>query len=182
MRMFIVVVGLGVVLLACGGAQESVPESREPASDSPSADETGSAAGGPVNVATVTIGDRTLEFDVTPGGIQRCDPEFFGAFWVLGGGLDMLLVAEDHPDHDPPSIKIDDPDDPDVEWWAAAEINDSLGAEVVPEGASQVDAISIDGNTATGTATFIERSAINTIDPPTVPEPVAGSFEVTCED
>lgn len=203
-RMLMLGVVTGLLMVACGGdsagdattttataggaaAPTTTVAATQPQDDGVGATTTAPAAGsdgatsdGDVNVAVITIGDRTFEFDVTPGSISRCDPDFFGAFWALGGGLDMLVVAEDDPNHDAPYVKVTDPDDRDVEWWASPDINESLMQIEVPAGQSQVDSFTVDGNSITGTATFIEKSALTMGGE--IPASIPGTFEVTCEE
>ncbi len=92
----------------------------------------------------------------------------------------MLIVADENPNHDPPYVKVTDPDDSDIDWWASPEINDSLFQIEVPAGQSQVDSFTVEGNTVTGTATFIEKSALTPDGE--IPASVPGTFEVTCEE
>ena len=128
------------------------------------------------NTAIVTIGDQQFEFDVSPGSIQRCDPNFFGAFWALAtqqeGGLELLLPPEGDPNfEDPPTMKVRD-DATDSEWIA----DPSTLLPGVQAGQSQIDTFTVDGNRATGTATLVEQNGAyaGTI------EPVTGTFEVLC--
>lgn len=141
-----------------------------------------SPPGGPVNVATVTVGDMTYEADVTPGTLQRCDPDFFNAFWALGGGVELFLPPPDDPNHtDAPRVVAKD-EASGLEWVADPTANQG-GATSIPEGDSQVDSFTIDGNTATGTATFIEQEAFyQWTGGGDQPKPVQGTFEVTCAE
>jgi hypothetical protein len=145
---------------------------------------------GDVNWAVVTIGDQRYEFDVTPGPIQRCDPDFFGAFWVVGvttdgSGIVMMLPPPDDPNfEDPASLEINDGPN-DWEWMADEGVAEEvMFADIVSEGQSQVDSYTIDGNRVSGRATFIERNALFAVVGGTgdAPEPVAGSFEAVCEE
>jgi hypothetical protein len=151
------------------------------------ATEEGSSVSSGTNVAVVTIGEHRYEFDVTPGAIQRCDPDFFAAFWAIGAapdgsGLWLLLPPPGDPNHeDPPTVEVSDETN-DLDWVANPE-NSALG--LLPDaepGQSQVDSWDVDGNTVTGTATFIEENAVfgavgGVGD---APEPVVGTFEVVC--
>jgi hypothetical protein len=159
------------------GATDTTASAEEPADD----DDNEPVAAGPVNVATVTIGDETYEADMTPGTLQRCDPDFFNAFWALGEGLELFLPPPDDPNHtDGPRIKVKD-DASGLEWVADPTAN-QVGATAIPEGDSQVDSFTVVGNTATGTATFIEQEAFyKWTGGGDQPEPVKGTFEVTCE-
>jgi hypothetical protein len=193
----LLICSLVLLAVACGGGDDdsesgggtaatpAATQSSSAQSDATTPSESsggGSSGGGSggVNIAKVTIGDRSFEFDVTPGLVQRCDPDFFGAFWVVGEGLDMLIAPADNPNHDPPHIQVTDPDDSDTEWWADSTINESLFQITVPEGQSQVDSSEVDGTTIRGTATFIEKSAL--IFGGDIPDSVPGTFEATCEE
>lgn len=142
---------------------------------------------GPVNVATVTVGDKTYEADVTPGNLQRCDSDFFNAFWALGGGMELFLPPPDDPNHsDAPRVVVKD-DASGLEWIAdpsASSLGSLSGDDYdfkIPEGDSQVDSFSVDGNTATGSATFIEQEEyFQWTGGGDQPEPVQGTFTVTC--
>jgi hypothetical protein len=162
----------------------------EPAVDEP-AEEPDTATGAPPatglgdNVAVVTVGDQRYEFDVTPGSIQRCDPDFFGAFWVLGkdadgNGIDMMIPPEGDPNfEDAPYINVGD-NTVDIEWVADP---DREMAGVDP-GESQVDSSAVDGTYISGTATFVDLNATYAFQGGVgdEPQPVTGTFEVLCAD
>lgn len=156
----------------------------DPASDDDAAetDDAPAPAGGGDNVAIVTIGDATYEIDVTPGSIQRCDPDFFGAFWALGGdadvGIELLLPPSGDPNfEEPPSVKVGVTDG-DREWIADSS-RDMFGVE---EGESQVDGFTVDGSSVSGTATFIDLNETYSFQGGLgdEPVPVPGSFSVSC--
>ena len=140
------------------------------------------------NIVRVTVGDTTFEFDATPGTITSCDADFFGAFFVNGASEDgdsvsLLLPPPDDPNfEDPPSVRIK-VNNGGADFTADSSILENGNyAEVISEGDTQVDSFTVDGNTASGTATFIDEQQIfaalgGTGDDP---EPVRGSFEVTC--
>ena len=143
---------------------------------------------GTLNTGSVTIDDTTWEFDATPGALKRCDPDFFGAFWVIGespdgDGVTILLPPPDDPNfEDPPSVRVG-VNDGGPDFTADPSILDTGNYDtVISEGDSQVDSYTVDGNTASGTATFVDEQEIfaalgGAADDP---EPVRGSFEVTC--
>jgi hypothetical protein len=155
----------------------------------PSADESGGESPPGSNVATVTIGDATWEFDANPEGpITDCDPDFFGAFWVVGGaddgsGLSLLLPPEgDSNFEDPPSVRVTDGAS-EADWTADVTLVDTANySEILTEGDSQVDSWTIDGNSVSGTATFVDENQIFAVLGGTLDsvDPVAGSFEVSC--
>lgn len=111
------------------------------------------------NTAVVTVGDETYEFDVEAHVAGRCDPDFFGAFWVLAvtadgsnGNLEMFIVPEGNTNHDETSkIKVGVEDIDGRDWRA-----DEDGGEGTPEGQSRVDSFTIDGDTVSGSATFVD--------------------------
>jgi hypothetical protein len=132
------------------------------------------------NTAVVTIGDVRLEFDVTPGSIQRCDPDFFGAFWAIAtqqdGGLELLLPPDGDPNfEDPPSMKVRD--DGSGLTWVADPATNLPGVE---PGQSQIDTFTVDGNHATGTATLVEEESAYASQNGGTIETVTGTFEVLC--
>jgi hypothetical protein len=163
----------------------------EPAADEPSsepADEPAAAADQPSgsglaeNTAIVTIGDKTYEIDVTASAMQRCDPDFFGAFWVLGGiggaGIDMILPPPGDPNfEDAPYINVND-EELEIEWVA----NPDREMAGVESGESQVDTFAVDGRRVTGTATFVDLNASYAFQGGVgdEPQPVPGTFEVLC--
>ena len=157
--------------------------------DAPSDDEvatdTPPSSGLAENTAVVTIGDQRYEFDVTPGAVQRCDPNFFGAFWALGkdadgNGIDLLIPPEGDPNfEDAPYVNVGDKA-LDLEWVANAD-HEMAG---VDPGESQVDSSTVDGTHLTGTATFVDLNTTYAFQGGVgdKPEPVTGTFEVLCAD
>lgn len=134
-------------------AATTAPPETEPPSDD------GETPSGDANKATVTVGDTTYEFDVEASIVGRCDPDFFGAFWVIAaatdgtnGSLEMFIIPEGNTNHDETSkIKVNAKDSDERDWRADAD-----GGEGTPEGESSVDSFEIDGNTVTGTASFVD--------------------------
>lgn len=136
----------------------------------------GSDAG--VSVATVTIGDESHEFRTTGFPAETCDPDFFGGAQVVlaaadedgqplavDGVIAPLSLALIPPDlsEDAPSLELSTPAG--VEWIANADSTAVSG--------SAVDDWSIDGNSITGSATFVS---------PDGEGPVQGSFEIVCAE
>jgi hypothetical protein len=201
------VTAVGVLLLAsCGGGDDDAASDGSDAEPTSAAEQSAGAAepatgdddsaeapadepaaepssGGGENVAVVTIGGETYEIDVTPGSINRCDPDFFGAFWALGGdradaSIELMLPPPDDPNFDdPPTVKVQT-DDGDVEWIA----DPSREMAGVEPGGSQVDDFSVDGNTASGTATFVDLNETYAFQGGVgeAPVSVTGTFSVTC--
>jgi len=131
------------------------------------------------NTAVVTIGDQRYEFSnlycVTLGGAM-------GAVSVGGEPtVDIDLPPMDWEtsaeDWDPPGVEVDVGDE---NWIADA---DDTGLIQIEPGLSQVDSFESDGYHATGRATFMEASAWNGVQmglSDEAPDPVQGTFEVTC--
>lgn len=132
------------------------------------------------NTAVVTIGDQRYEFGnlfcvtiggaigaVSTGGDPRVDIDLPPMDWQTSGD-----------DWGPPSVKVIVED---VGTWIA-DPEDTALFNIEP-GLSQVDSFSSDRFHATGTATFMEASGwqgaqMGLEDEP--PDPVTGTFEVTC--
>ena len=204
-RMIGLLVAAAIVITACGGDDGSGSEdpgstsatatstetTQTAAPGTTAADDTASeeSSSGGTSVAVVTIGENHYEFDVTPGAIQRCDPDFFAAFWAIGFAPDgsvfeLLLPPPGDPNHeDPPNAKVTDETN-DLDWVANPELS---ALDLLPDaepGQSQVDSWNVDGNTVTGTATFIEENAVYAAvgGIGDAPEPMVGTFEVACAE
>jgi hypothetical protein len=115
--------------------------------------------GGDANQVVVTIDGVPYEFDVEMSIVGRCDPDFFGAFWVIAGAadgssssLEMFLVPEGNSNHDETSRLSVNLKDAEGRDWNA----DEDGGQGVTAGTSQIDSFSIDGNSVTGTASFVD--------------------------
>jgi hypothetical protein len=127
------------------------------------------------NMAIVTVGDKTYEFDAEAHLVGRCDPAFFGAFWVIAaevdgpGGLEMFFVPEGDTNHDETSRIVVNVKDTDGREWHA----DADGGQGAVEGTSSVDSVVWDGNTVTGTASFIDTEVGDDAT-------ATGTFEATC--
>jgi len=157
-----------------GPGTTAAPGTTQAPDDTDPPDDMGSS--GEANKAVVTIGGGTYEFDVEMSIVGRCEPDFFGAFWVIAsaadgssGSLEMFIVPEGNANHDETSkVKVNLKEAEERDWRADAD-----GGEGTPEGESAVDSFSIDGNTVTGTASFVD---IYTGDGATA----EGTFEATC--
>jgi hypothetical protein len=153
------------------------PTAAEPAGDGP-------AAGEPTvgdNVARVTIDGTIYEVDVSAGLTPTCDSDFFAAFLVSGGDAQVsfyaLLPPPDDPNHtDPPSVSVR-VNNGEFEWIADPSKQMS-GVEI---GESQVDEFTVDGNSVSGTATFVElnETYAHSGGGPKA-QPVTGTFKVSC--
>jgi len=138
----------------------------------PGAEQPGGESAPGESFARVTIGDQTYEFAPEPGnGLERCDSNFFGGFWVLfASGIEMTLPGENWEAQgivDPAAIRVTTSDG--TEWTAHP---DTYGTQ---PGESQVDSYSINGDSASGTATFVDTTNFGA-----EMTPVSGSFEATC--
>lgn len=140
----------------------------------------------------VTIGDTTYEADLSSdftvcismgGAIGAAGP----IPEIDGGSIDVDIPPEDYETStdqgwEPPSIRVDLGEDENgvpIGWRAGPEVTD-----LFPDyaGKSQVDSFSIDGASASGTATFIDDFQILLFQQGQVeePQPVQGTFAVSC--
>ncbi len=207
-RLVAVVLSLVLVASACSGGDDgSAPD----AEDVPTADTAGGDDSAPDNSADgtdsvpqaeVTIGDETYRFaEEGFAASSNCTPNRLGAFRALlrlvdesgeltaRSDLDLVLVHDpsstDRPESDSIRLRLGHLEDAlDLNftpgWYAdAAHAEESTGLE---PGTSQVDSYVIDGNTVSGTATFVDvesdtaffRGEIDSV------ESVDGTFTVTC--
>jgi len=179
---------VGLLVTACGGSTASSSEPLTPtdAGGGPVSTPAGNPPGGEPtantppsgdeNRATVTIGDRTYEFDATANIVGRCNPDFFGAFWVAGAGVDdpsivlnLLLIPEDAVNHEETSTITVNAQDAEQHKWRA----DEDGGEGAQPGESRVTSFEINGNSISGTASFVDTYSQ---DRPTA----EGTFTATC--
>ena len=141
--------------------------------------------------ASVTIGDKTYDFEMTGFLGGQC-VTLFGIVAGAGRATDGSDVTvslsvpppdyKDDPmyvDFDPPEITVDD-DETEQKWEAGGE--NLLGDNGPRPGESQVDSWTSDGKSASGTATFIDTTALFRASAGLNdrPEPVKGTFEVNC--
>jgi len=131
--------------------------------------------------ATVTIGGETFDFAPTGFVAERCDSDFFGGFWVLfTSGVTIVLPGDDWAAQgiDESAMVEANIEEQDLEWFADAGA-DPYGFAA---GQSQVDSYVIDGNRASGTATFVERNATYAaLGGGDAVVPVTGTFEAFCD-
>lgn len=182
-------IGLMIIAAACGDDDIGGPGTTAAPGATTTVGSTSQdpPAGEGTNLAIVEVGEYRYEVDVTPGAIQRCDPSFFGAFWAIGftsddmgGSFQMLLTPENRDElgMEAPHLSVDDEENG-FDWMA----NPESGLELVEPGMSQIDSFQVSGNTVTGTATFIDRNAVfAAMGGAEMPDPVSGTFQVTCAD
>lgn len=198
------IVAFALLALGCGGgddtaetplaaesdADESPDDSGEPAAEPPAdesdggdtdsgdADAADAGAGGS-NVARFTVAGETFDFEWEAGALTRCDTDFFGGFWALASDSDGAgFEAEIWPDDaaDPTQVsRIEVKAGPDGPDWTADP--DKTIGQTIADWPAQVDSFEINGNTATGTATFVGPFAFDE-----EPEGVPGTFEITCNE
>ncbi|MGI9665972.1 MAG: hypothetical protein ACR2N2_02565 [Acidimicrobiia bacterium] len=202
---------LALTLVACGGSGDessddtSAPTSSAAASDQSSdpSDDTSSVDGQdtdtvPTDVsgvfdtaggtAAVTIGDQSWEF-VLPEDhpIANCDADFFGGFVailtnegaVITSPSDVMALALPGGDFDDtPSLEVKLQIDSEDEWIADETIYEQNAD--LPAGLGVTD-FTIDGTTASGTATFFEQESYYQFNAGNGDLRVAdGTFTVTC--
>ena len=194
------IVAVALLAASCGGdddaadappgaesdADEAPADTVEPAaepevagsdSDGGDADEAGGAGGS--NSATFTVAGEAYDFEWEASALTRCDTDFFGGFWALasdsdGAGFEAEIWPDDAADPTQVSrIKVSAGDDgPD---WTA-DPDETIG-QTIADWPAQVDSFEFDGNTATGSATFVGQFAFDE-----EPEGVPGTFEITCNE
>jgi hypothetical protein len=160
-----------------GGAAASAEPEDEEEDEEPVNPDDPLGFGEEANTAVVVIGDQRYEFAdlycVTIGGA-------LGAASVGGDPqVDIDVPPEDwetsDEDWDAPSVRISG-DDPYLDLRAGGEVVE-MDARM-EDGQSQVDGFTTDGHRASGTATFIDYQAFTTDQSP---DPISGTFEVTCD-
>ena len=138
----------------------------------------------------MTLGEEVYEADFS-GTFSQCIAMggAIGAVAPIAGLEDATLDLTIPPqgwetsgEWDPPSIGVDLGEDADgvpIDWRAGGEV-----VMTFPEleGMSQVDTVSYDGATVSGTATFIDFFQVQLFTTGQVdqPEPVTGTFEISC--
>ena len=200
-----------LALAACGGSSDepssdstasaSTTSSSEQVADSADVPDAGSddqtastvvsigdhfdTAGG---AATATIGDETWEFALPEGHpIANCDADFFGGFVAIltTGTSDISIPADTFSVvlpggdlTDPPTVALNLAVSSDAEWIADETIYEQNAD--LPAGLG-VTSFSIDGTTASGTATFFEQESFYQFNAGNGDLIVAdGTFTVTC--
>ena len=147
--------------------------------------------GGGAATASVTIGSDTWTFDLDSR---------FAACIALGGAVGAVGPAADGSDvtvdislppedwesdtsddgWEAPTVRVDD-DVNNRQWRAGGDIIEQmLASRDDADGVSQVDSFSIDRDSGSGTATFIDQRAISFAAGDALPESVQGTFEVSC--
>jgi hypothetical protein len=171
----------------------------EPAVEESSGDDTSEdtaepapAASGGEQMLVVTIGDTTYEADlsadltvcISMGGAVGATGPIPG---VDGGNVSIDIPPEDYETStddgwEPPSVRVDLGEDEN-----GVPVDFRAGGEVVatfPDlaGMSQVDSFSVDGTSASGTATFIDFFQVQLAQGGSVDQPqsVQGTFAVSC--
>ena len=138
--------------------------------------------------ATVTIGDDTWEFELVEGiVIANCDADFFGGFVSIltnpgadmANPVDLFSVTLPGGDFkDPPTAAVNLGASGGAEWIADETIYEQNAD--LPAGLG-VTSFSIDGNTASGAATFFEQESFYQFNAGNGDLVVAdGTFTVTC--
>jgi hypothetical protein len=202
---------IALVLAACGGnSDESSSDTAASSSTSPSSDQATEPADVPDagsddqtastvgsigdhfdtagGTATVAIGDETWEFMLPEGHpIALCDSDFFGGFVAIltSGTADLSVPADAFsvtlPGGDltePPLVTVNSAVSSDAEWIADETIYERNADLPVGLG---VTSFSIDGTTASGTATFFEQESFYQFNAGNGDLVVAdGTFTVTC--
>ena len=183
------------------GTTTAVEDTAADTTTGETAPDDGAAAGS--SQATVTLNGETYRFGESDFVGQRCTPDLFGVFAVqlkmvdeagvadpAGSELFLTLLSED-ADPDFVAGSVDAKNRIEVtfrdsaageareHWIADEEVFDTIDLD---PGTSQVDEYSIDGNTATGSATFYETFSegeyfAGNADSYLV---ATGEFEVTC--
>lgn len=133
------------------------------------------------SAATITVGGQTWDFVLSDfyGVCTEGSAGTFVAGHVDGDINGVGFSADLSPDGG--QITVNDPDG-DENWMAAADRETMTDLHLVPQGHSQIDQITVDGNRFYGTATFIGTKAFrealfyNTA----YPQPVTGSFDIRC--
>ncbi len=166
-----------------GDDSRATSESTQPAGDNGDDSSDSGGFGFGTGTAKVTIGDKTYEFDLTSGFVV-CQ-NVFDAIQVSGPAkdddnvtLDMWIPPTnwdtyDDNRYDPPRVEVTD--DSTNEDWVA----DPNSSYQIDAGKSQVDSYEKDGLTASGSATFVDAYLTFTGGDP---QPVQGSFEVSCAE
>lgn len=137
---------------------------------------------------TITIGDETWELELVEAvPIAACDANFFGGFVAIlvnpgadmSSPMDLLNVMLPGGDFtDPPSVELNLAASGGDEWVADETIYEQNSE--LPAGLGVTD-FSIDGNTASGSATFFEQESYYQFNAGNGDLIVAdGTFTVTC--
>jgi hypothetical protein len=134
--------------------------------------------------ATITVGSQTWEFELdttfADSGCIESDAGVLTGGFVDGDLLGVSFGAQlSRGGGDEIYVNVPEP----LEGWIArADRAGMTGLHLLPEGQSQIDEVTFDGDTISGTATFIETRAFGRAlrDKTPYPAPVAGTFEIHC--
>lgn len=167
------------------GSDETTAATEAP--DTDSGEDTDSEGTGP-STATVTLGDQTYEFSTEGAIVAQCLTDLFGIFSVQ---LPMIDDSGAMADGGVAIIALREGTDPEVvgevnavsvdvgdEKWVADEADDLFQqSDLLEPGMSQVDSVTVDGRTVSGTATFVRQSSLFGGGEA---ETMTGTFEATC--
>lgn len=211
MKRLIPLIVVVLVIAACGGetkegdSEPSGADTTQPtndqAPDTTAASGSGGSGDAPSSVsgigeATVTVNGETYHYGETSFPALQCNPDLFGVFFAVLGMVDengnevppgdVVQLTLLHSDADPDtvgeqmnavSLRVSALGE---EWIANPEEYEF--ADQLEPGSSEVTDVTIDGNTAWGTATFYEENSYfafvgGAADEYSVSE---GTFEVAC--
>jgi hypothetical protein len=181
-----------VALTGCGGGDDPVGGDAQEADASADAGVDDGAAEGSGEVsAVVTIGDEEFVGEETRSCISL-GGAVEGIFYAADGDVEIEIEIppedweeDDQSDWSPPSVVVtDERPDPRVAWQSGT-AQFMPGSEVEDEdyaGVAVVDSFTVDGSSASGSATYIDDQALvqARADGTPIPEPVGGSFEISC--
>ena len=199
-RLFVLGAVMALVMAACGGGSEDGADREgdapgqtqatqpESGNDDTNPDPSGSDDGegeGP-STATVTIGGETYTFSSEGAVVAQCVPDLFGIMSVQlplvdangqpgDGGIQIIAL---HEGTDPAVVEQNNLVQVtigDVDWVADPE-DVRIAGNPDLEGKSQVDSVQVNGNTVTGTATFVGSQSLFGADS----DMATGTFEATC--
>lgn len=189
-RIVLTVGAAALIVSGCGGSDDdasteeppadaaSDPADVEPEQGAEPADEPEGASGG-LNRATITVGDQTYEFEWETSSIQLCNPDFFGGFVAIAAttsaadSFDAEFAEEGTPGFEDraPRIEVSEADNG-AHWTADPQETIAATYDSWP---AKVDSFELDGNRASGTATFVGETAFDE-----EPVGVPGTFDITC--
>jgi len=199
-RLFVLGAAMALVLAACGGSSgdgadgTGTPDQTQATQPEPEPSGTGNGDGdgdagtegeGP-STATVTIGADTYHFSSEGAVVAQCLPDLYGTMSVQlplvdengepgEGSIKIFALLEGTDPAEVEQINVVHMTIGDVDWVADPEdLRIAGNAEL--EGKSQVDSVEVNGNTVTGTATFIGSQSLFGPDS----EMATGTFEATC--
>lgn len=158
-----------------------------PSTTAPAMD-TGDSEGSGPSTATVTLGDETYDFSTEGAIVAQCLTDLFGIFSVqlpmiddsgapADGGVSIVALLEGTDPNvvgEVNSVQVSVGDDD----WVADEASMMFEqSDLLQPGMSQVDSVSVDGSTVSGTATFFRQGSLFAGGDV---ETTTGTFEATC--